>query len=121
MRPSMFLQEFAANNDQVKCRCLDFEDFGAPLDTEANDVPLQDMYNTGLVAPMDGMQRNPLNIEGQGFYGQRPGLTGYIPSMEEGMELYGANPKPPGLQGNIEGDPDDIELLLSAKRKGLVR
>ena len=100
---------------------LGFEDFGAALDTETNDVPLQDMYNTGLVAPMDGMQRNPLNIEGQGFYGQRPGLTGYIPSKEEGMGLYGANPKPPGIQGDIEGEPDDIELLLSAKRKGLVR
>ena len=51
----MFLQEFAANNDQVKCRCIGFEDFGAPIDTATNDVPLQDMYNTGLVAPMDGI------------------------------------------------------------------
>ena len=41
--------------------------------------------------------------------------------MEERMELYGANPKPPGIQGDIEGDPEDIELLLSAKRKGLMR
>jgi hypothetical protein len=86
MRPSTFLEEFAANNDQVKCRCIGFEDFGAPLDTATNDVPLQDMYNTGLVAPMDGMQRNPLNIEGQvcmvnvrldglhSFHGRRYGI-----------------------------------------------
>jgi hypothetical protein len=37
------------------------------------------------------------------------------------MELYGANPKPPGIQGDIEGQPDAEELLLSAKRKGLIR
>jgi len=95
MRPSMFLQEFAANNDQVKCRCIGFEDFGAPLDTATNDVPLQDMYNTGLVAPMDGMQRNPLNIEGQGLYGQRPGLTGYIPSMEGRYGIIWCKPQTP--------------------------
>jgi hypothetical protein len=109
-----FLDSFV--QDEVKCRCLDFEeDFGQPLANEENDVPLYDMYNRGLVACEQGLERNPLNIEGM----KRPGLTGYIPSMEEGMAM-GASPKPKTLVLELEG-PDEEMKEESLKRRGLRR
>jgi hypothetical protein len=107
-----FLDAFV--QDEVKCRCLDEEDFGAPLDNEQNDVPLYDMYNRGLVACEQGLERNPLNLEGA-----RPGMTGYIPSMEQGLAM-GASPKPKTLVLELE-EPDEKERMLSAKRRGLLR
>ncbi len=106
-----FLDRFT---DEVKCRCLSEEDFGAPLDNSENDVPLYDMYNRGLSACQEGLERNPLNLEGA-----RLGTTGYIPSMEEGM-LMGATPKPKGLVLELDSVPEQ-EQLLSAKRRGLYR
>lgn len=76
-----FLNDFV--KDEVKCRGLSVEDFGAEIDNEKNDIPLYDMYNRGLAACEEGMERKNLQLEGK-----RPGLTGYIPSMEEGMESY---------------------------------
>jgi hypothetical protein len=109
-----FLDSFV--QDEVKCRCLNFEeDFGQPLANEENDVPLYDMYNRGLVACEQGLERNPLNIEGM----KRPGLTGYIPSMEEGMAM-GASPKPKALVLELEG-PDEEMMEQSKKRRGLSR
>jgi hypothetical protein len=107
-----FLDSFI--QDEVKCRCLSEEDFGAPLDNETNDVPLMDMYNRGLVACQQGRERNPLNLEGQ-----RPGTTGYIPSMEEGLQM-GASPKPRALVLDLEG-PSEEMLEQSRKRRGLSR
>jgi hypothetical protein len=107
-----FLDAFV--QDEVKCRCLTEEDFGAPLDNTENDVPLYDQYNRGLVACEQGLERNPLNLEGA-----RPGTTGYIPSMEEGLAM-GAAPKPKALVLELEG-PDEKEQMLSAKRRGLLR
>jgi len=109
-----FLDSFV--QDEVKCRCLNFEeDFGQPLANEENDVPLYDMYNRGLVACEQGLERNPLNIEGM----KRPGLTGYIPSMEEGMAM-GASPKPKTLVLELE-EPDKEMMEESRKRRGLRR
>jgi hypothetical protein len=107
-----FLDSFI--QDEVKCRCLTEEDFGAPLANEENDVPLYDMYNRGLVACEQGLERNPLNLEGM-----RPGMTGYIPSMEQGLAM-GASPKPKTLILELE-EPDEEEKMLSAKRRGLTR
>jgi hypothetical protein len=107
-----FLDSFI--QDEVKSRCLSEEDFGAPLDNEVNDVPLMDMYNRGLVACQQGRERNPLNLEGQ-----RPGMTGYIPSMEEGLQM-GASPKPRALVLDLEG-PSEEMLEQSRKRRGLSR
>ena len=84
--PNNFLGDFV--KDELKCRGLSIEDFGAPINNENNDVPLYDMYNRGLAACGQGMNRTNL--------GQRPGLTGYIPSMEEGMR-QGASVKPKTL------------------------
>ena len=108
-----FLDSFV--QDEVKCRCLNFEeDFGQPLANEENDVPLYDQYNRGLVACEQGLERNPLNLEGA-----RPGTTGYIPSMEEGMAM-GASPKPKALVLELEG-PDEEMMEESLKRRGLRR
>lgn len=107
-----FLDSFV--QDELKCRCLTEEDFGAPLDNEENDVPLYDMYNRGLVACEQGLERNPLNLEGQ-----RPGTTGLIPSMEEAVEM-GAEPKSKALVLDL-GPVPSKELTLSKKRLGVMR
>ncbi len=107
-----FLDSFV--QDELKCRYLSEEDFGQPLANEENDVPLYDMYNRGLTLCEQGLERNPLNLEGA-----RPGMTGYIPSMEEGLAM-GAAPKPKTLVLELE-EPDEEEQMLSAKRRGLLR
>ena len=109
-----FLDAFVT--DEIKCRCLGEEDFGAPLSSETNDVPLYDQYNRGLVLGEQGLERTNLALEGNQ---ERPGLTGYIPSAEEGLEM-GASPKPKALILDL-GAPDEEELILSAKRRGLRR
>jgi len=107
-----FLDSFV--QDELNCRCLNEEDFGAPLANEENDVPLYDMYNRGLALCEQGLERNPLNLEGA-----RLGTTGYIPSMEQGMQM-GASPRPKALVLDLE-EPDEEEKMLSAKRRGLLR
>jgi len=109
-----FLDAFV--QDEVKCRCLDQdEDFGAAIDNQENDVPLYDMYNRGLTACEQGLERNPLSLEGM----DRPGLTGYIPSMEQGMGM-GASPKPKALMLELEGPTEEM-MEESLKRRGLRR
>jgi hypothetical protein len=107
-----FLDSFV--QDELDCRCLTEEDFGAPLDNEENDVPLYDMHNRGLTLCEQGLERNPLNLEGA-----RLGTTGYIPSMEQGMSM-GASPRPKTLVLELQG-PAESEKMLSAKRRGLLR
>ena len=107
-----FLDSFI--EDEVKCRCLSIEDFGQPLANEENDVPLYDMYNRGLAACEQGMERNPLNLDGN-----RVGMTGYIPSMEQGLAM-GASPKPKTLVLELEAPSEDMKEE-SEKRRGLRR
>jgi len=94
-----FLDSFI--QDEIDCRCLTEEDFGAPLSNEKADVPLQDMYNRGLVLPQQGRERLNLgedNHEWKEISQSRPGMTGYIPSMEEALEQYPASsPRPQKL------------------------
>jgi hypothetical protein len=112
--PSAFLDAFV--HDEVQCRCLDDDDdFGQPLDNHENDVPLYDMYNRGLAACEQGLERNPLNIEGM----ERPGVTGYIPSAEEAVEM-GAAPRPKALVLAL-GSPTEEMKEQSMKRRGLLR
>ena len=109
-----FLDSFV--QDELKCRCLDEDAFGVPLDNAENDVPLYDMYNRGLTLCEQGLERNPLNLEGQ-----RPGMTGYIPSAEEALESYPASsPRPKNLVLELS-PPSEAEKMLSAKRRGLLR
>jgi hypothetical protein len=107
-----FLDSFV--QDELKCRCLTEDTFGQPIDNAENDVPLYDQYNRGLVACQQGLERNPLNLEGQ-----RPGTTGYIPTMEQGLQM-GASPKPKVLMLELEG-PSEEMLEESRKRRGLQR
>lgn len=109
-----FLDSFIT--DELKCRCLDEEDFGQPLANSENDVPLYDQYNRGLALTEQGLERTNLALEGGE---KRPGLTGYIPSAEDGL-MMGASPKPKALVLEL-GEPDEDELELSAKRRGLRR
>ena len=104
--------------DEVMCRCLNQATFGTDLDNEENDVPLYDQYNRGLTLCEEGLERNPLELEGA-----RPGMTGYIPSMEEALENYpGAAPKPKTLMIALpSADKMEQEQLLSRKRRGLSR
>ena len=112
---SDFLDNFIVTNDEVKNRCLSLMDFGQELDNEKHDVPLQDQFNRGLVLTQQGRERQNLQLEG----GERCGLTGYIPSAEEGL-ARGASPKPQGILQNL-GGPNEDELILSKKRLGLMR
>ena len=100
--------------DEVMCRCLNQATFGTNLDNEENDVPLYDQYNRGLTLCEEGIPRQSLELEGA-----RPGMTGYIPSMEEGLAM-GAAPRPKSLVLELE-EPGEMEQILSAKRRGLLR
>jgi hypothetical protein len=69
-----FLDNFIGTNDEVKKRCLITTWISVVnLDNEMNDVPLQDMYNRGLVLTQEGRERTNLQLEG----GERCGLTGF--------------------------------------------
>jgi hypothetical protein len=112
-----FLDSFV--QDEVKCRCLSLEDFGAPLDNAENDVPLYDMYNRGLAACEQGLERQNLQLEGM----ERPGKTGYIPSVEEALEGRYPGTVPMPKQKLVVLPPADATMALveSKKRRGLIR
>lgn len=110
-----FLDSFV--QDEVRCRCLTEEDFGAPLDNAENDVPLYDMYNRGLAVCEQGLERKNLGLEGM----ERPGKTGYIPSVEEAGMYPGTLPMPKAKLLILPPANQTQEALLSAKRRGLSR
>jgi hypothetical protein len=112
-----FLGSFLESNDEVKKRCLTELDFGQPLANEENDVPLYDMYNRGLAACEQGLERKNLHLEGM----KRPGQTGYIPSVEEAEKYPGTVPMPVGRLQNLPPANITTEMLLSQKRRGLTR
>ena len=117
-----FLDSFV--QDEVKCRCLTEEDFGQPIDNEKNDLPLYDMYNRGLAACEQGLERTNLGLEANpALQGPRPGMTGYIPSMEEALEQYPeSSPKPKTLMVALpSADKLEQEQMLSRQRRGLSR
>ena len=115
-----FLKDYV--DDEVLCRCLDQdEDFGQPLGNEENDVPLYDNFNRGLAVCEQGMERRNLALEGNQMpVPKRPGTTGYIPSMEEGLAM-GASPQPRALILDLGGTPTKEMMEMSAKRRGLSR
>lgn len=115
MASDSFLDDFIQNDSEIKKRCLSFIDFDQELDNEKHDVPLQDMYNRGLALTQRGNERQNLQLEG----GQRCGLTGYIPSAEEGL-MMGANPQPKDLVMELGRTPES-EIELSKRRRGLLR
>jgi hypothetical protein len=91
--PDAFLNQFVTSDDELQKRMACYSDFGAPLATAKADVPLYDQYNRGLTLCQDNNPRTNLALEGK-----RPGMTGYIPSMEEAMEQYpSSSPRPQKL------------------------
>lgn len=114
MGTDAFLGSFIEGNDEVKRRCLSICDFGQEMGNEENDVPLYDQYNRGLVLTQESRPRMHLELEGN-----RCGLTGTIPSMEEGLAM-GASPKPKALLLNL-GDVGEEEKEMSLRRRGLKR
>ena len=119
-----FMRRSIPNPDEVGGRQLNECDFGAELDNEENDVPLYDQYNRGLVATQEGRPRLNLALEGNQCppnmqqETSRPGLTGYIPSVEEGMEV-GAVPLAKGAVLLDLGQVPEKEKKLSAMRRGM--
>ena len=102
--------------DEVMCRCLNQATFGTELDNEENDVPLYDQYNRGLTLCEEDLPRQSLELEGA-----RPGMTVYIPSMEEALEQYPASsPRPKNLVLQL-GEATPEMLAMSQKRRGLIR
>lgn len=86
-----FLSAFIEGNDTLRQRMVDMNDIGQPLDNEAHDVPMYDQYNTGLAVTQNDMPRANLSIDPRAQ--PRCGVTGTIPSAEEGM-MQGAMPQP---------------------------
>ena len=83
-----FLDSFIEGNDELKQRMVTLDDLGQPLDNEANDVPMYDQYNRGLaVTQQDMSDRVNLSIDPRAQ--PRCGLTGMIPSAEEGNDAGG--------------------------------
>lgn len=116
MQADSFLDSFLTENDELKKRMVTDQDFGQGLDNEENDVPIYDQYNRGLVVTQESRPRMNLALDPQE---KRCGLTGYIPSAEEGLAM-GANPTPRALVMEL-GEPDEEEKELSRRRTGLSR
>jgi hypothetical protein len=118
-----FLDSFMHDDDEVNRRALTACDFGEQLDNEENDVSLYDQYNRGLVLTQTDRPRKNLALEGNQcptslMLNTRPGLTGYIPSVEEGMEI-GATPLPKGAMILDLSSIPVREKKLSTMRRGI--
>lgn len=95
LQPSAFLNNFITPDDEIADRELTCCDVG-DLDNEKHDVPLQDMYNRGLSLTAEGWPRVNLALEGT-----RPGMTGFIPSMEQAHQYPGTVPMGQKLMTNL--------------------
>lgn len=118
-----FLDSFMHSGNEISRRELNVCDFGGELDNEENDVPLYDQYNRGLAVTQADRPRQNLALEGNQcptppMSNTRPGLTGYIPSVEEGIEV-GAAPLPKGAVVLDLGAIPTREKQLSAMRRGI--
>ena len=110
-----FLSAFMEENDELRQRMIDMNDVGQPLDNEANDVPMYDQYNTGLAVTQNDMPRANLAIDPRAQ--PRCGVTGTIPSAEEGM-MQGAMPQPRQLLVDMgQLSPEEQAVATSSQRK----
>jgi len=111
-----FLDEFMGSNSTLKERMLTLDSFGQPLDNETNDVPLYDQYNTGLAATQQNMS-DRINLSVDPRAQPRCGLTGMIPSAEQGM-MHGAEPQPRQLVVDMgQLSPEEQEVAMNQQRK----
>ena len=110
-----FLSSFIKDNDELKTRMVTISDFGQELDNENNDVPVYDQFNRGLAVTQEMRPRTNLAIDPEEL--QRCGVTGTIPSAEQGMAM-GAMPQPRQLMVDM-GDfaPEEMEMDEKKQRK----
>jgi hypothetical protein len=98
--PDAFLNQFITSDDELIKRMACCCDFGAPMATTKHDVPIYDQYNRGLALCQDSRPRTNLALEGN-----RPGVTGSIPSMEEAHLYPGTLPMGQKLLVNLNPTP----------------
>jgi hypothetical protein len=110
-----FLSSFIEGNDELKTRLATVSDFGQELDNENNDVPVYDQFNTGIAVTQQSRPRTNLSIDPGEL--QRCGVTGTIPSAEQGIAM-GAMPQPRQLMVDM-GDfaPEEMEMDEKKQRK----
>ena len=111
-----FLENFITTNDEVRDRMATLDSFGQPLDNVANDVPVYDEFNRGLaITQQDMSDRVNLSIDPRAQ--PRCGLTGMIPSAEEGM-MQGAEPQPRQLVVDMgQLAPEEMEVAMHRQRR----
>jgi len=111
-----FLSNFITENDEVRQRMATLDSFGQPLDNIANDVPVYDQYNRGLAVTQHDMS-DRVNLAIDPRAQPRCGLTGMIPSAEEGM-MQGAEPQPRQLVVDMgQLAPEEMEVAMHRQRK----
>ncbi len=111
-----FLNDFMGTNDTLKERMLTLDSFGQPLANATNDVPVYDQYNTGLAVTQENMS-DRVNLAVDPRAQPRCGLTGMIPSMEDGI-MHGAMPQPRQLVVDMgQLSPEETELAKENQRR----
>ena len=111
-----FLNDFMGTNDTLKERMLTLDSFGQPLANANNDVPVYDQYNTGLAVTQENMS-DRVNLAVDPRAQPRCGLTGMIPSMEDGI-MHGAMPQPRQLVVDMgQLSPEETELAKENQRR----
>ena len=110
-----FLSAFIQDNDELKERLATVSDFGQELDNENNDVPVYDQFNRGIAVTQETRPRMNLAIDPEAQ--PRCGVTGTIPSAEQGIAM-GAMPQPRRLMVDM-GDfaPEEMEMVENMQRK----
>ena len=109
-----FLSDFIETNDELRERLATLDTFGQPLDNVANDVPVYDQYNRGLAITQNDMPRDNLSIDPRAQ--PRCGVTGMIPSAEEGI-MQGAEPQPRQLVVDMgQMAPEELEMAKFNQR-----
>ena len=111
-----FLSSFMGKNDTLKERMVTLDTFGQPLANATNDVPMYDQYNTGLAVTQENMS-DRVNLAVDPRAQPRCGLTGMIPSVEEGL-MHGAMPQPRQLVVDMgQLSPEEMELAKENQRR----
>lgn len=111
-----FLSSFIEDNDELKSRLATMGDFGQELNNENNDVPVYDQFNRGIAVTQESRPRTNLSIDPGEL--QRCGVTGTIPSAEQGIAM-GAMPQPRQLMVEIPEELMEDEVRQRKLKAGL--
>ena len=113
-----FLSSFIEDNDELKTRLATISDFGQELDNQNNDVPVYDQFNRGIAVTQESRPRTNLSIDPGEL--QRCGVTGTIPSAEQGIAM-GAMPQSRQLMVEIPEELMEDEVKQRKLKTGLNR